>query len=61
MTSAPLDAVTFDAVTFGEVMVVFVADEPEPLEKVVHSSRAMSGAETNVATGSRGSDTRPPG
>lgn len=40
-----------DAVTFGEVMVMFVADEAGPLEKVSRFTRAMAGAETNVATG----------
>ena len=40
-----------DAVTFGEVMAMFVAEEPGPLEHVVRFRRALAGAETNVATG----------
>ena len=40
-----------DAVTFGEVMTMFVATEPGPLEQVTTFTRALAGAETNVATG----------
>ena len=40
-----------DAVTFGEVMTMFVATEPAPLEQVTTFTRALAGAETNVATG----------
>jgi 2-dehydro-3-deoxygluconokinase len=40
-----------DAVTFGEVMTMFVAAEPGPLERVTTFTRALAGAETNVATG----------
>ena len=40
-----------DAVTFGEVMAMFVAEEPGPLEHVVRFRRALAGAECNVATG----------
>lgn len=42
---------TLDVVTFGEVMAMFVAEEPGPLERVTHFRRALAGAETNVATG----------
>lgn len=42
---------TLDAVTFGEVMTMFVAAEPGPLERVTTFTRALAGAETNVATG----------
>ncbi len=42
---------TRDVVTFGEVMAMFVAEEPGPLERVARFRRAMAGAETNVATG----------
>ncbi len=42
---------TLDAVTFGEVMAMFVATEPGPLERVTTFTRALAGAETNVATG----------
>ena len=40
-----------DVVTFGEVMAMFVAEEPGPLDHVVRFRRALAGAETNVATG----------
>lgn len=40
-----------DVVTFGEVMAMFVAEEPGPLELVGRYRRALAGAETNVATG----------
>jgi 2-dehydro-3-deoxygluconokinase len=40
-----------DAVTFGEVMVMFVAQEAAPLEAVPVFRRALAGAETNVAIG----------
>jgi 2-dehydro-3-deoxygluconokinase len=42
---------TLDAVTFGEVMAMFVATQPGPLERVTTFTRALAGAETNVATG----------
>ena len=42
---------TLDVVTFGEVMAMFVAEEPGPLERVARFRRALAGAETNVATG----------
>jgi 2-dehydro-3-deoxygluconokinase len=40
-----------DVVTFGEVMAMFVAEEPGPLERVARFRRALAGAECNVATG----------
>jgi len=42
---------SLDAVTFGEVMVMFVAQEAEPLESVTVFRKALAGAETNVAIG----------
>ena len=41
----------FDAVTLGEAMAMFVAEEPGPLEQVRHFSKRTAGAETNVAIG----------
>ncbi|MGO1385921.1 MAG: sugar kinase [Arachnia sp.] len=40
-----------DGVTFGEVMAMFVAGQPGPLEQVKDYSLALAGAETNVAIG----------
>ncbi|MHB1490200.1 MAG: sugar kinase, partial [Cellulomonas sp.] len=40
-----------DVVTFGEAMVMFVAAQAGPLEEVTTFSRALAGAETNVAIG----------
>jgi 2-dehydro-3-deoxygluconokinase len=40
-----------DVVTFGEVMGMFVAHEPGPLHRVATFSRALAGAEANVAVG----------
>jgi len=40
-----------DVVTFGEVMVMFVAQEAAPLESVTTFRKALAGAETNVAIG----------
>lgn len=42
---------SLDVVTFGEVMTMFVATEPGPLERVTTFTRGLAGAETNVATG----------
>ena len=42
---------SLDAVTFGEVMVMFVAQEAAPLESVTAFRKALAGAETNVAIG----------
>ena len=46
-----MTAPSLDAVTFGEVMVMFVAQERAPLESVAVFRRALAGAETNVAIG----------
>lgn len=40
-----------DVVTFGEAMAMFIADEPGPLHEVNQYTRALAGAETNVAIG----------
>lgn len=40
-----------DAVTFGEVMAMFMACEPGPLHAVTTFERGLAGAETNVAVG----------
>ena len=40
-----------DVVTLGEAMLMFVADEPGPLEQVQRFSKRTAGAETNVAIG----------
>lgn len=40
-----------DVVTFGEPMAMFYANDTGPLQEVQSFSKAMAGAETNVATG----------
>lgn len=40
-----------DVVTFGEVMGMFVAQDPGPLDRAEHFVRALAGAEGNVAVG----------
>ncbi|AWV35349.1 sugar kinase [Paenibacillus sp. FSL H7-0716] len=40
-----------DAVTFGEPMAMFYANEAGPLHEVFSFSKALAGAESNVATG----------
>lgn len=40
-----------DAVTFGEPMAMFYANEVGPLHEVTSFSKALAGAESNVATG----------
>ena len=40
-----------DFVTFGEAMLMLVADEPGPLEQVARFEKRTAGAETNVAIG----------
>jgi len=40
-----------DAVTFGEPMAMFYANETGPLAEVFSFSKALAGAESNVATG----------
>ncbi|HKW82469.1 MAG TPA: PfkB family carbohydrate kinase, partial [Burkholderiaceae bacterium] len=46
-TSAP----ALDVATFGEAMVLLVADQPGPLEDVMGFHKRTAGAETNVAIG----------
>jgi sugar/nucleoside kinase (ribokinase family) len=41
----------FDVVTLGEAMMLLIADEPGPLERVTRFSKGTAGAETNVAIG----------
>lgn len=40
-----------DAVTFGEPMAMFYANEAGPLHEVTSFSKALAGAESNVAIG----------
>ncbi len=40
-----------DVVVFGEAMAMFIADEYLPLEEADHYTRAVAGAEVNVAVG----------
>ena len=40
-----------DVVTLGEAMLMFVAEEPGPLERVQRFTKRTAGAETNVAIG----------
>lgn len=49
--TATLPAHRLDAVTFGEVMVMFLAEEHGPLAEVGRYSRTLAGAEVNVASG----------
>jgi sugar/nucleoside kinase (ribokinase family) len=42
---------TIDVVTFGEAMMLLVADQPGPLEAAQAFSKRTAGAETNVAIG----------
>lgn len=42
---------TLDVVVFGEAMAMFIADDYRPLEDVDHYTRAVAGAEINVAVG----------
>lgn len=41
----------FDVATFGEMMLLLVADQPGPLEQVASFHKRTAGAETNVAIG----------
>jgi sugar/nucleoside kinase (ribokinase family) len=41
----------FDAITLGESMALFAAEEPGPLHAVTRFARMLAGAETNVAIG----------
>ena len=40
-----------DVITFGEAMLLLIADQPGPLEQVQTFHKRSAGAETNVATG----------
>ena len=42
---------TLDIVVFGEAMAMFIADDPVPLAEANHYTRAVAGAEVNVAVG----------
>ena len=42
---------TLDVVVFGEAMAMFIADDPVPLVEANHYTRAVAGAEVNVAVG----------
>ena len=42
---------TFDVATFGEAMMLLIADRPGPLENAEFFSKRIAGAEINVATG----------
>jgi len=44
-------ASTFDVATFGEAMLLLVADEPGPIENATLFHKRSAGAETNVAIG----------
>lgn len=48
---ADLNPPSLDVVTFGEAMLLLVADTPGPLESVNTFHKRMAGAETNVAIG----------
>jgi sugar/nucleoside kinase (ribokinase family) len=41
----------YDVATFGEMMQMFIADTPGPLERVASFHKRTAGAETNVAIG----------
>lgn len=47
----PRSAPTYDVLTFGEAMALFVADDDGPLDRVVQFHRRTAGADTNVAIG----------
>jgi 2-dehydro-3-deoxygluconokinase len=42
---------TLDAVTYGEPLVVFIAEDPGPLAQVQRFRKSIAGAELNVAVG----------
>jgi dehydrogluconokinase len=46
-----MTALAFDVATLGEMMVLFVAEQPGPLEQVGSFRKCTAGAETNVAIG----------
>ena len=43
--------IRYDVVTFGEMMQMFVAETPGPLEQVMRFAKRTAGAETNFAIG----------
>ena len=51
MTSIPDIAAAFDVATFGEAMLLLVADRPGPIEHAQSFLKRTAGAETNVAIG----------
>jgi sugar/nucleoside kinase (ribokinase family) len=52
MTASPATSpAALDVATFGEAMVLLVADQPGPLEDVTGFHKRTAGAETNVAIG----------
>ncbi len=52
MTASPANSpAAFDVATFGEAMVLLVADQPGPLEDAMGFHKRTAGAETNVAIG----------
>ena len=51
MTDAPDTPAALDVITFGEAMLLLVADQPGPLEDVEFFHKRTAGAETNVAIG----------
>ncbi|MDA7416400.1 sugar kinase [Xenophilus arseniciresistens] len=51
MTSPERPPVAFDVATFGEAMLLLVADEPGPIENATLFHKRTAGAETNVAIG----------
>ncbi|MBC7470263.1 MAG: sugar kinase [Ramlibacter sp.] len=49
--STPLTATALDVATFGEAMLLLVADQPGPIENAKAFYKRTAGAETNVAIG----------
>jgi dehydrogluconokinase len=49
--STPSIAAAFDVATFGEAMLLLVADQPGPIEQAEAFYKRTAGAETNVAIG----------
>ncbi|WP_110670725.1 sugar kinase [Salinicola halophilus] len=47
----PVSDSSFDVLTFGEAMALFVAEESGPLDAVTRFGRRTAGADTNVAIG----------
>lgn len=46
-----MNAKTYDVATFGEAMLLLIADRPGPLEQAEGFTKRIAGAEINVATG----------